>query len=131
MMFHLIHADHAHLTGDAQKAKFHRQQIINTYEQHPKMKEDESLRYLNSLNNYLASCFQLNDFCFLECLCLCLWQPQCPPEIIDNCFESNSAKGFSFNITFDSFEKFIFRCIIKIFDAYSNNAFRLTQFFFI
>ncbi len=61
MMFHLIHADHAHLTGDAQKAKFHRQQIINTYEQHPKMKEDESLRYLNSLNNYLASCFQLND----------------------------------------------------------------------
>ena len=61
IMFHLIHSDHAHLTGDAHQSKFHRHEIIKAYETFPKMQQDESLRYVNSLNNYLASCFQLND----------------------------------------------------------------------
>lgn len=61
IMYHLIHSDHAHLIGDAFKSKYHRHQIMVAYEAYPKMQQDESLRYLNSLNNYLTSCFQIND----------------------------------------------------------------------
>ena len=61
IMYNLIHSDHAHLIGDTHKSKLHRKKIIEAYEEYPKMQADESLRYLNSLNNYLTSCFHSND----------------------------------------------------------------------
>ncbi|MFN8714016.1 MAG: hypothetical protein ACK5Z2_14305 [Bacteroidota bacterium] len=55
-------SDLAVLAGDHKKSRSHLQRLMNHYEAQPHQLRDEVLRYINVLNNYLTSCFQLRMF---------------------------------------------------------------------
>lgn len=57
-----ILSDLATLEGDHKKSRSQRKRIMALYESNPHQQRDQVLRYINVLNNYLTSCFQLSLF---------------------------------------------------------------------
>ncbi|MCU0433949.1 MAG: hypothetical protein MUC87_10885 [Bacteroidia bacterium] len=57
-----ILSDLASLEGDHKKSRSQRKRIIALYESYPHQQRDQVLRYINVLNNYITSCFQLGIF---------------------------------------------------------------------
>lgn len=55
-------SDLAVLGGDHKKSRGHLQRLMKHYEAQPHQLRDEVLRYINVMNNYLTSCFQLRMF---------------------------------------------------------------------